>query len=277
MPNQHHPHNVFIDIFQRNVSAIIQPLGKNKEPTISFLELTPNRGSGGGEQLPSSTNLNQSVPIMSRGLHHLTNDLPLLRASSQSLFRSNSTHSSDDNANNIKSSPSPVDLLSSPRLPSDILSQTPPTSRVMSSSNQGGGGGGMDLTRKSPASGRSSTSPGANISPAPSSTPNPIILNNNLSPSGSQMSMGNSGGGPPNYITGTTIGVCPDHLSGRPSGVDCKNCEMILASSRMGALGNLHTRNSCKTLKCPKCNWHYKYQVSSRLSKALYSTVDNLY
>ena len=19
-------------------------------------------------------------------------------------------------------------------------------------------------------------------------------------------------------------------------------------------------RNSCKTLKCPKCNWHYKYQ-----------------
>ncbi|XP_692222.4 zinc finger homeobox protein 3 [Danio rerio] len=21
-----------------------------------------------------------------------------------------------------------------------------------------------------------------------------------------------------------------------------------------------HTRNSCKTLKCPKCNWHYKYQ-----------------
>ncbi|XP_007536584.1 zinc finger homeobox protein 2 [Erinaceus europaeus] len=22
----------------------------------------------------------------------------------------------------------------------------------------------------------------------------------------------------------------------------------------------LHSRNSCKTLKCPKCNWHYKYQ-----------------
>ena len=21
-----------------------------------------------------------------------------------------------------------------------------------------------------------------------------------------------------------------------------------------------HSRNSCKTLKCPKCNWHYKYQ-----------------
>ena len=22
----------------------------------------------------------------------------------------------------------------------------------------------------------------------------------------------------------------------------------------------MHSRNSCKTLKCPKCNWHYKYQ-----------------
>lgn len=22
----------------------------------------------------------------------------------------------------------------------------------------------------------------------------------------------------------------------------------------------LMSRNSCKTLKCPKCNWHYKYQ-----------------
>nr|CAI5821858.1 unnamed protein product [Callosobruchus analis] len=25
-------------------------------------------------------------------------------------------------------------------------------------------------------------------------------------------------------------------------------------------LANVHSRNSCKTLKCPKCNWHYKYQ-----------------
>ena len=22
----------------------------------------------------------------------------------------------------------------------------------------------------------------------------------------------------------------------------------------------VHSRNSSKTLKCPKCNWHYKYQ-----------------
>ncbi|KAI4458158.1 zinc finger homeobox protein [Holotrichia oblita] len=67
---------------------------------------------------------------------------------------------------------------------------------------------------------------------------------------------------PPAFLTGTTIGVCPDHLQGRPSGAECARCEMILASGRLGpaGLGNVHSRNSCKTLKCPKCNWHYKYQ-----------------
>ncbi|XP_072006756.1 zinc finger homeobox protein 2 isoform X1 [Engystomops pustulosus] len=30
--------------------------------------------------------------------------------------------------------------------------------------------------------------------------------------------------------------------------------------SLQGQLSLLHSRNSCKTLKCPKCNWHYKYQ-----------------
>ncbi|CAG9770658.1 unnamed protein product [Ceutorhynchus assimilis] len=67
---------------------------------------------------------------------------------------------------------------------------------------------------------------------------------------------------PPAFMTGTTIGVCPEHLQGRPSGVDCQRCEMILASGRLGPAGlaNVHSRNSCKTLKCPKCNWHYKYQ-----------------
>lgn len=69
---------------------------------------------------------------------------------------------------------------------------------------------------------------------------------------------------PPNFLTGTTIGVCPEHMQGRPSGVECPKCELILTSSRLagpgGPLAGIHSRNSCKTLKCPKCNWHYKYQ-----------------
>lgn len=68
---------------------------------------------------------------------------------------------------------------------------------------------------------------------------------------------------PATFLTGTTIGVCPEHIQGRPSGVECQRCEMILASGRLGTpagLAHPHSRNSCKTLKCPKCNWHYKYQ-----------------
>ncbi|XP_059609859.1 zinc finger protein 2 isoform X2 [Phlebotomus argentipes] len=57
-----------------------------------------------------------------------------------------------------------------------------------------------------------------------------------------------------------TIGACPDHINGRPLGVDCIRCEMILSSARLGSSSQISTRNSCKTLKCPQCNWHYKYQ-----------------
>merc|ERR1711976_57220 len=62
-------------------------------------------------------------------------------------------------------------------------------------------------------------------------------------------------------LPGTTIGACPEHINGRPTGVECNNCDMILNSPRMpGGVAWNAARNSCKTLKCPKCNWHYKYQ-----------------
>jgi AT-binding transcription factor 1 len=64
-----------------------------------------------------------------------------------------------------------------------------------------------------------------------------------------------------NMLQGTTIGACPDHVNGRKAGIECANCDLILNSSRMpGGMGWNAARNSCKTLKCPKCNWHYKYQ-----------------
>ncbi|XP_051862212.1 zinc finger protein 2 isoform X3 [Drosophila albomicans] len=57
-----------------------------------------------------------------------------------------------------------------------------------------------------------------------------------------------------------TIGACSDHINGRPQGVDCARCEMLLNSARLNSGVQMSTRNSCKTLKCPQCNWHYKYQ-----------------
>ena len=89
------------------------------------------------------------------------------------------------------------------------------------------------------------------------SSPSPSSTNSfNQLPMTSTMTVTNA-----NMLQGTTIGACPDHINGRPTGVECVKCDLILSSSRMAG-GNTWnvSRNSCKTLKCPKCNWHYKYQ-----------------
>lgn len=69
---------------------------------------------------------------------------------------------------------------------------------------------------------------------------------------------------PVHFVSGTTIGLCSDHMQGRHNEVDCSKCEFLLSSSRLSVsspqIASIHSRNSCKTLKCPKCNWHYKYQ-----------------
>ena len=59
---------------------------------------------------------------------------------------------------------------------------------------------------------------------------------------------------------------CDDHPQGNITGLQCTKCEEA-GVGRAGALGGpgpavtlTHSRNSCKTLKCPRCNWHYKYQ-----------------
>ena len=89
--------------------------------------------------------------------------------------------------------------------------------------------------------GRSSTSPGVtSLSPSPSSF--------NTQSAGSYPGKG------------TTIGACPEHINGRPTGLDCAKCDLIMNTNRLGGLGWNASNNACKTLKCPKCNWHYKYQ-----------------
>ncbi|XP_044316563.1 zinc finger protein 2 isoform X2 [Drosophila rhopaloa] len=78
-----------------------------------------------------------------------------------------------------------------------------------------------------------------------------------ISPSASSVaSVGNAS----NATSSFTIGACSEHINGRPQGVDCARCEMLLNSARLNSGVQMSTRNSCKTLKCPQCNWHYKYQ-----------------
>ncbi|KAF4517678.1 hypothetical protein B566_EDAN004972, partial [Ephemera danica] len=212
----------------KNTSAIIQCVGKDKEPLVSFLEpLSPVLGRLDSLQRPPSPSVSAAAAAVA------ANAMKTLMAVSGTLsLPTNTTVSTSSHG--------------------DDEHQVQESSTSLNVSH------GMDLTRKSPGGLRSnSTSPGASPSPqfnSPLPPPPPTYSTSNLPQ-------------PPNFLTGTTIGVCPDHMTGRPSGVECAKCEMILNSSRLGhasgqggLLAGIHSRNSCKTLKCPKCNWHYKYQ-----------------
>ena len=119
-------------------------------------------------------------------------------------------------------------------------SKSPSEGHIRVRNDLGATGAQVSPASGSISNGRSSTSPGvASMSPSPSSFSQPL-------------------GSYP--LKGTTIGACPDHVQGRPTGVDCAKCDMILTSNRLGTMGWNASNNACKTLKCPKCNWHYKYQ-----------------
>jgi AT-binding transcription factor 1 len=206
---------------QKNASAIIQSVGKEKEPLVSFLEpVAP----------PSAVPRRAASPSVSAAASLVA-------------------------ANAMKSLMAAAIGLGGPA----------PTSDVDNSSLKDAP---EDLTRKSCGASPASSAPNRSNSASPLQPPQPPQMQFQLPPPPMPQQYQNSQP-TPNFLTGTTIGVCPDHVTGRPSGVECSKCEMILASSRLGGQGSqggsgllagMHSRNSCKTLKCPKCNWHYKYQ-----------------
>ena len=267
----------------KNASAIIQCVGKDKEPLVSFLEpLSPMSVSGEvkREQEMKKEESHRISPHASEseeGKNKASVDSGD-SATAESLV----THRRQSQDN---SAPSPMGRpnVQNPHVPETSVSLPHNGSSSSNIQNNRMIGVGinsvMDLTRKSPISasaassgnnGRNSVSPGA--SPSPGSTLSPL-LNAAAAAAAAAASVATAGNTPtslpypqppPNFLTGTTIGVCPDHMGGRPSGVECAKCELILSSSRLGGVGGplagMHSRNSCKTLKCPKCNWHYKYQ-----------------
>ncbi len=210
------------NIFEsKNSSAIIQNVGKEKEPLVSFLEpfmsekkkLSPPISPGAINHLLSAAAA--AAAAAAAGLSKVPSISSSAPQSTSSERRSPS--SSPVNAAMANSSSPPV---------SDALRRTPPQQRSLAAS---------------PAAANNSPSPVSLSSmPAPSSYPQ-MPTNANM-------------------LQGTTIGACPDHVNGRPTGVECPKCDLILNQSRMSGLGWNVSRNSCKTLKCPKCNWHYKYQ-----------------
>ncbi|XP_050544657.1 zinc finger homeobox protein 3 isoform X2 [Daktulosphaira vitifoliae] len=251
----------------KNASAIIQCVGKEKEPLVSFLEplaLSSNKAYARASS-PSSAH---KVPNAFNNDGNRSSDSSEQKSScpeSLVVHRRNATPpTSSPSINTVPETSVSLPQSGSPRNNVNSFS----ISKNNNCSSKASGRSSvydciMDLTRKSPisalavSSGTSarsnSASPGA--SPSPGTTLSPQLI------SGAPLSYPQP---PPNFMTGTTIGVCPDHMNGRPSGVDCARCELILSSSRLGGVGGslvgMHSRNSCKTLKCPKCNWHYKYQ-----------------
>lgn len=287
----------------KNASAIIQCVGKNKEPLVSFLEplsapvmaapLLEKRGDLkqtpqlvpkdpkllfpdlGSRSSPSGSNCDGksefgSVDLVKGHSESASAESPMVHRRESD---TNSSPLARDNVQNFHVPETSVSLPQNGSSSNNVNNNS--FSSISSGSNDrmtGAMNNVMDLTRKSPISasaatsgcntGRSSVSPGA--SPSPGSTLSPLL-------SSVAAGMGYPPQPPPNFLTGTTIGVCPEHIGGRPSGADCPKCELILASSRLGGgvlggaggggpLAGMHSRNSCKTLKCPKCNWHYKYQ-----------------
>ncbi len=226
----------------KNGSAIVQNVGKEKETIVSFLEPFTSSGGETPAPPPSSSsaaalaavaaaaaaaangkagNSGGSPPRISPGaINHL---LSAAAAAAASLPK-------------VPSSIPPPSSSPSPTEPQ--LLRRSPLSATLSPA-------GLSNPRRSP--GAVSPSNNANSSPSPVSLPPPSSYSSTVPTNA-------------NMLQGTTIGACPEHVNGRPTGVECSKCDLILNQSRLGGLGWNVSRNSCKTLKCPKCNWHYKYQ-----------------
>lgn len=260
----------------KNVSAILQVAGRENDPRISFLEPVSsplsNIGSGQANPLPPSRASSGSSP--SQQIDQNISQTNLLSQISQRDPQKSEINTTEDDSPEPMETETPslcvkreMDLFEqTPRIiqhsqPSPHLSlplhlqqfhpnhhnlHLPPPSPPFATPQHPAGMRTPDMSRKSPISalgsngGRSSLSPVTSMSPTSfSPLPSPIT-----------------------QLTGTIIGACPEHMSGRQQGVSCDKCDMILQQSRQlsGQMSFMHSRNSCKTLKCPKCNWHYKYQ-----------------
>jgi AT-binding transcription factor 1 len=269
-------HNMVLNVDEKeimcrkNASAIIQALGVEKEPLLSFLE--PN--------LPNCTKSSQSPKS----------------STPSTTFPSSSIAPSNTNVSFVHTTkPTPVEHRSKAAISSQVSSNDL-SSIVAFSESVNHKGDASDSEKDDPPSGN--VTPNSELDD--SNPDSEVIKNNNNLPdlpssndlgypysSGSSMISRNSpkdfslssinssnvtlplhfGGQIPSPLQAHLAsmmpqGTCEDHPQGKAQGVECPKCDMILGSSRSlgGHMTMMHSRNSCKTLKCPKCNWHYKYQ-----------------
>ena len=219
----------------KNTSAILQYVGKDQEVTLSFLEPFV---SSNDQSRSSPTNMGPPTTVASSGVagNPLNNLVSLMQNKSSSSSSSQPPLSPGAIASFLSVVAAAQQAKSSlPKVPT--LAEDNKEDSIA-----------VDHNAKSP----TNNSFTRYSSPSPSSTsafPGAALPGNSMTATNANM------------LQGTTIGACPDHINGRPTGEECTKCDLILSSSRMaGGTGWNVSRNSCKTLKCPKCNWHYKYQ-----------------
>ena len=260
----------------KNVSAILQVAGREKDPRISFLEPVTHPGSNNGQgqadpppaRAPSGVSPTQQTE---QALNHSTQQnqnahRDLMKPEAQNNSEEDQTEPMETETpslcvkremdlfeqtpRSVHPTQPPSHLSLPPHLqqfhPSHHGLHLPPPSPPFATPQHPAGLRTPDMSRKSPISALGNNGGRASLSPVTSMSPT------NFSPLPS----------PITQLTGTIIGACPEHMSGRQQGISCDKCDMILQQSRQlsGQMAFMHSRNSCKTLKCPKCNWHYKYQ-----------------
>ena len=276
----------------KNASAIIQGVGKEKEPLMSFLE--PNQTSS--SQCDSSKDVtNRSLPgslfpqtMYSTSIASGTTNVSYAYPSSKSSSQEDTTTSADLTKSVLGSNPnvspghSRADSHNTDGAKlSNAMDVTKPGDNSAAQDNsvrrksdaqqaglspsakEGGLAGASSSSQQQQDVKRERDSPARSTPGVASSMPSSSADITVASQKAMSMAMSGSAESHPTSSHGFVVRAgCEDHINGNMTGVECSKCDMVLGSSRSlgGHMTMMHSRNSCKTLKCPKCNWHYKYQ-----------------
>lgn len=235
---------------RENSSAIIQGLGKEKEPLLSFLEpnLT-NRTVCSSTKTMMTTQSAMSTSTSLPGTSTSTANFMYNQLASVAKGLYNDTQGNNAITGDMENKAGQIDQFTMPEQKTEAFnedsnscsSQAVATSECDTKTlvSPGRAGGSLPVSR--PSSGHSES--GSSHSDAVDIVSRGYLSRSPISP-----------------MAGNPFMMCPHHPDGK-GGAECPKCDMILGSSRLGGhITMMHSRNSCKTLKCPKCNWHYKYQ-----------------
>ena len=221
---------------RKNISAIVQLVGQDKRPLLSFLEpVSPLDSTNNGSPNPDFSKFSNRL----RAHFNNTSVSFVHRGSKVASFEQKPGAEHDSPYSMSHTLTSPRAKLPSRDSHSPIASTSTPN-------------GSPPSRHRSPSHSYTSSSSSLSGGPPPLI---PLMTQQQAPPGGS------SGGGAMQSIV--IRAGCEDHPNGNITGEDCSKCDVIRRTTPQTPLGGhmmMHSRNSCKTLKCPKCNWHYKYQ-----------------